>query len=58
MGFETLKRSEGHTHGGHFFGFHPLQYHLTAYSRKIMEKMPVLFKNTPENIGHRKDSEV
>src|SRR6476646_5247903 len=35
--------------------FHPLQYRLTANGREVMQQVPVLFKNTPENIGHGKD---
>src|ERR1700704_3331199 len=35
--------------------FHPLQYRLTANGREVMQQVPVLFKNTPENIRHGKD---
>ena len=35
--------------------FHPLQYRLTANGREVMQQVPVLFKNKPENIGHGKD---
>jgi len=35
--------------------FHPLQYRLTANGREVMQQVPVLFKNTPENAGHGKD---
>jgi hypothetical protein len=34
--------------------FHPLQYRLTADGREVMQQVSVLFKNTPENIGHGK----
>jgi len=35
--------------------FHPLQDNLTADGREVMQQVPVLLKNTPENIGHGKD---
>jgi hypothetical protein len=35
--------------------FHPLQYRLTANGSEVMQQVPVLFENTPENVGHGKD---